>query len=152
MISIQYIRKTQILTHNRNMIRILIVGCGDIALRAIPLLTHRYKVHALVRNKQYFEKLRALKVAPILGDLDDKTSLQRIAGIANTVLHLAPPPGDGPGDTRTRNLLSALSQSNHPPNRFIYISTSGVYGDCGGALVDETRAINPKSMRAQRRV
>ncbi|MEQ1813887.1 MAG: NAD-dependent epimerase/dehydratase family protein, partial [Candidatus Nitrotoga sp.] len=39
-----------------------------------------------------------------------------------------------------------------PPNRFIYISTSGVYGDCGGALVDETRAINPKSARAQRRV
>ena len=105
-----------------------------------------------MRNKQYFEKLRALGVLPILGDLDNRASLRRIIGIADTILHLAPPPGDGQGDTRTQNLLSVLSQSTHPPGRFIYISTSGVYGDCGGALVDETHAINPKSARAQRRV
>ena len=134
------------------MTRILIIGCGDIALRAIPLLTRRYKVYALVRNRQYFEKLRALRVLPILGDLDNRTSLRRIIGVADTVLHLAPPPNDGSGDARTQNLLSALSQSNHPPRRFIYISTSGVYGDCGGALIDETCAINPKSARALRRV
>lgn len=152
MILIQYVRKAQILTHNHSMTRILIIGCGDIALRAIPLLTRRYKIYALVRNKQYFEKLRALKVLPILGDLDDRVSLQRITGIADTVLHLAPPPNDGSGDARTQNLLSALAQGNHPPRRLIYISTSGVYGDCGGALVDETRALNPKSARAQRRV
>ena len=121
------------------MTRILIIGCGDIALRAIPLLTRRYKVYALVRNRQYFEKLRALRVLPILGDLDNRTSLRRIIGVADTVLHLAPPPNDGSGDARTQNLLSALSQSNHPPRRFIYISTSGVYGDCGGALIDESQ-------------
>ena len=134
------------------MTRILIIGCGDIALRAIPLLTRRYKVFALVRNKQFFEKLRALKVLPILGDLDNRASLRRIVGIADTILHLAPPPNNGSGDTRTQNLLGALAQGIHPPRRFIYISTSGVYGDCGGALVDETRAINPKSARAQHRV
>ncbi len=38
------------------------------------------------------------------------------------------------------------------PTRFVYISTSGVYGDCGGALVDEMRAVNPQSPRARRRV
>lgn len=134
------------------MRRILIIGCGDVALRTIPLLTGRYRVFALVRNEQYFAKLRALKVMPILGDLDTRSSLQRLAGLADIVLHLAPPPNVGAGDPRTRNLLSALSQGKYLLRKFIYISTSGVYGDCGGAMVEETRAIHPESARAQRRV
>jgi nucleoside-diphosphate-sugar epimerase len=67
------------------------------------------------------------------------------------VLHLAPPPNTGIHDTRTRNLLSVLSQGN-PPERLVYISTSGVYGDCGGAWVSETRPVNAASPRSQRRV
>ena len=34
----------------------------------------------------------------------------------------------------------------------MYISTSGVYGDCAGARVDETRPRKPQSPRARRRV
>ncbi len=34
----------------------------------------------------------------------------------------------------------------------MYIGTSGVYGDCGGALVDESRGVNPQTARAVRRV
>lgn len=34
----------------------------------------------------------------------------------------------------------------------MYASTSGVYGDCGGAWVAETRAVAPATPRAQRRV
>jgi len=134
------------------MTRILIIGCGDIALRTIPLLAGRYRIFALVRNAEYFARLRALGVMPILGDLDDRTRLKRIAGLADVVLHLAPPPNISPGDPRTRNLLGALSQGKHLPRQFIYISTSGVYGDCGGALVNETHAAHPKSARGQRRV
>jgi nucleoside-diphosphate-sugar epimerase len=44
-----------------------------------------------------------------------------------------------------------LSQSTLP-QRLVYISTSGVYGDCGGERVDETRAVNPASSRAKMRV
>ena len=52
---------------------------------------------------------------------------------------------------RTRNLLSVLSQGK-APKRLVYISTSGVYGDCGGAWVSETHPLNTSSPRAQRRV
>ena len=131
---------------------ILIVGCGDIALRTIPLLTQRHRVFALVRNSAYLEKLRALGATPLLGDLDDRSSLTRLAGLADVVLHLAPP-NSGKfefTDSRTRNLLAALSRANLP-QRLIYISTSGVYGDCGGAVVRETRSISPQNARAQRR-
>jgi nucleoside-diphosphate-sugar epimerase len=38
------------------------------------------------------------------------------------------------------------------PQRIVYISTSGVYGNCDGALVPETRPLNPQTARAVRRV
>jgi nucleoside-diphosphate-sugar epimerase len=67
-------------------------------------------------------------------------------------LHLAPPPGEGQKDTRTRNLLAALGKGKSLPRRLVYVSTTGVYGDCAGAQIDETRRLNPESSRAGRRV
>jgi nucleoside-diphosphate-sugar epimerase len=133
------------------MRRLLIIGCGDVALRAIPLLRKSYRVFALVRDPAKRAGLRALGAIPLLGDLDDRTSLARVAGLADAVLHLAPPPNIGVHDTRTRNLLSTLSQGKLP-KRLVYISTSGVYGDCGGAWVSETHPLKSTSLRSQRRV
>lgn len=130
---------------------ILIIGCGDIALRAAALLRGRYRLFGLVRNSAHHAVLRAAGIVPVSGDLDRRDSLSRIAGLAHAVLHLAPPANAGESDIRTRNLLAALSRGSLP-QRLVYISTSGVYGDCGGAVVDETRALSPQSSRAQRRV
>ena len=132
------------------MKRLLIIGCGDVAMRAIPLLTRRYRVFALVRNPAYREKLRALGVLPIAGDLDDRSSLARIAGLADAVLHFAPPANNGACDMRTRHLLAALSRGALP-TQLVYIGTSGVYGDCGGAVVSESRPLHPQTVRAQHR-
>ncbi|MES1981007.1 MAG: SDR family oxidoreductase [Pseudomonadota bacterium] len=139
------------------MKRILIVGCGDIALRVAALLKNRYRLFGLVRNVARFQDLRAAGITPVPGDLDLRKSLHRLPGLAHIVLHFAPPvplrnetAGEA-GDTRTRNLLAALSCAK-PPQRLIYISTSGVYGDCAGALVSETRRLNAQNVRAQRRV
>ncbi|MDH2916422.1 MAG: SDR family oxidoreductase [Gallionella sp.] len=133
------------------MERLLIIGCGDIALRTLPLLQERYRLYALVRDPTKFAKLHTLGVTPILGDLDDRNSLSKIAGLADVVLHLAPPAHQGLFDMRTRNLLANLS-AGLLPSRLIYISTSGVYGDCGGDRVSETRPVNPQSGRARLRV
>jgi nucleoside-diphosphate-sugar epimerase len=89
---------------------------------------------------------------PVLADLDDRSSLNRLSGLADTILHLAPPPAEGKQDTRTRNLLAALSKAKSLPRQLVYVSTTGVYGDCGGAVIDETRTLNPESSRAVRRV
>ena len=133
------------------MKNILIVGCGDIAMRIAPLLRTHYKLFGLIRNASRKEQLHALGVTPILADLDHRAQLRKIAGLADVVLHLAPPPNSSADDTRTQNLLAALSQGRLP-QRLIYISTTGVYGDCGGEIVRETRALNPQSARARRRV
>lgn len=133
------------------MRKILIVGCGDIANRVIGLLRGRFQLFGLVRNPTRRAELRKQGVIPLDGDLDDRNSLGRIAGIANTVLHFAPPANLGEQDLRTQNLLAALSL-RHFPRQIIYISTSGVYGDCAGARVSETYPVNPQSARARRRI
>jgi nucleoside-diphosphate-sugar epimerase len=134
------------------MKRILIVGAGDVAGRAIPWLARRFRVFALTRRPEGCDRLRRLGAVPLLADLDDRASLARLAGIADAVLHFAPPPADGPGDARTRRLLAALAGGRSLPQRLIYISTTGVYGDCEGARIDETRPCRPTTARARRRV
>jgi nucleoside-diphosphate-sugar epimerase len=74
-----------------------------------------------------------------------------LAGLPHDILHLAPPPSQGSLDSRTSNLIRALRRSGSIPQRLVYISTSGVYGDCSGALVDEPRPLRPQSDRARRR-
>jgi len=133
------------------MKRLLIIGCGFTARRAAPLLNRHYRLYALVRNEAQKAELSARGITPVSGDLDDRASLSRIAGLADVVLHLAPPAGESERDSRTTHLLAALSQGVLP-KRLVYISTSGVYGDCGGDWVNETRALKPQTGRAQRRV
>ena len=116
------------------MRKLLIVGFGDIARRTLPLLRGRYRLFALARTPAWAEQLRREGVTPVSGDLDRAGSLRRLAGLADDILHLAPPPADGEVDLRTANLLRALGRGERIPQRLVYISTTGVYGDCAGAV------------------
>jgi nucleoside-diphosphate-sugar epimerase len=117
------------------MKRLLVAGFGDIARRAAPLLASRFELIRAARSDGF--------------DLDRPETL--VLGRVDAVLHLAPPPGEGDFDTRTANLLGALEAGRILPTRLAYVSTSGVYGDCGGGLVDEMRPIAPQTARARRR-
>ncbi len=130
---------------------LLIVGCGDVGLRVLRIVAPRWRVLALTTSATRRAELRAAGAVPIMGNLDEPASLARLAGVADAVLHLAPPPGTGRTDPRTRHLLHALARCGRV-QRIVYGSTSGVYGDCAGALFNETREPNPATPRAQRRV
>jgi nucleoside-diphosphate-sugar epimerase len=136
------------------MDRVLIVGCGDIARRALPELRRRYRVSALVRARD--PSLTAAGVELLEGDLDRADTLAALPAGVSRIAHFAPPPAGGTRDMRTRALLAALETAAQRgemlPQRFVYLSTSGVYGDCSGALVDETRAPFPVTERAARRL
>src|SRR5471032_3383551 len=136
--------------YNFTMNKLLIVGCGDIALRALPQLARNYQVFGLVRSPVQADRIAALGAIPLMGDLDKPATLAGLTEVADLVLHLAPPGESGDRDQRTANLIAALSM--RPPERLVYISTSGVYGDCGGAWVDEDRPIAPQTPRGSRRV
>lgn len=134
------------------MQKILIVGSGDVARRILLQLAGHYRVFALLRKAEKQADWRLAGATPVLADLDQRSSLDRLSGLADIVLHLAPPPAQGTRDTRTRHLLAALGKGKSLPRRLIYVSTTGVYGDCGGAQIDETRCVQAKSPRAGRRV
>jgi nucleoside-diphosphate-sugar epimerase len=200
-----------IATRKLRRARVLIAGCGDVGLRCVPLLVRRAaapRVIALSSQPARAAELRAAGTTPLIGNLDERRSLRRLAGLASTVLHLAPPQKTGDDDSRTRALIAALSAPRRSvareatsavarqrawrgwfratfknsmaaaikmhakpiksasivPDRvwgaaarrarirLIYASTSGVYGDCGGARIDETRPVRPDNARAKRRV
>lgn len=130
---------------------LLIVGCGDVGLRVLKLLRGRWRVLALSSSPDRLPALRNAGAVPLLGNLDDARTLGRLAGLADAVLHLAPPPGQGAEDPRTAHLLQALALRSLPW-RVVYGSTTGVYGDCSGARFDESRAVAPATDRARRRV
>ncbi len=109
---------------------------------------------ALTSSPARLQLLRDAGVRPITGDLDAPDTLRRLAGIATRVLHLAPPVREGAPwwrDARTTALVRALAVRSLPA-ALVYGSTSGVYGDCGGARVTEARAVRPGTPRAHRRV
>jgi nucleoside-diphosphate-sugar epimerase len=118
------------------MERLLIAGFGDIARRALPALERCFEPALLSRRHGF--------------DLDRPGTLALPA--ADALLHCAPPPAGGTSDSRTANLLAALEKGGILPKRIVYVSTSGVYGDCAGARVDESRAPAPQTDRARRRV
>lgn len=129
---------------------LLIVGCGDIGLRVAALLRGRWRLLALTSSPGRVEELRAAGVTPLVGNLDDAPTLARLAGLADALLHLAPPAPRGTVDRRTARLLQALARRDRL-RRVVYIGTSGVYGDCAGARIDETRRLAPATDRARRR-
>ncbi len=131
---------------------VLIIGCGDIGLRVARQLSRSHRVFALTSQQNRFQELREVGAIPILGNLDHPESLWRLNGLAQTVIHLAPPQNSGNRDCRTRNLLRILAQGSNIVRRFIYISTTGVYGNHQGGQVSEATPVSPQSERAQRRV
>jgi nucleoside-diphosphate-sugar epimerase len=130
--------------------RLLIIGCGDIGVRVVKLLRARWHVAALTSSPERCTELRAAGAQPFMGNLDNPATLARLSHWPHAVLHLAPPPTQGTTDPRTAHLLQVLARG--APKCVVYGSTSGVYGHCHGAWVDECRAVQPQTPRAKRRV
>lgn len=134
---------------------LLIVGMGDVGQR-LSLAHPHVKTLGVARSAASAVATRTAGGIAVLADLDQRTSLDRLAGLSPWLLHLAPPPGEGAGDPRTKNLLASLAKAaarrGSLPRRIVYISTSGVYGNCDGERVFEHRTLAAKSARALRRV
>ncbi|MEW6645967.1 MAG: SDR family oxidoreductase [Pseudomonadota bacterium] len=128
---------------------IFIIGCGDIGLRVARLWQARgHTVQALARSDEAAARLTAAGITPVRGDLDIPTTLVTLPLNGATVYYFAPPPPQGDTDPRMRAFIAAGLR----PERVIYISTSGVYGDRDGAWVDEDTPPAPATDRAHRRL
>lgn len=128
--------------------RLLILGCGDVGMRLLPLLRERFRVFAVTSTPARHAALRAAGAIPITADLDRPHTLARLGRLATSILHLAPPQPEGTTDRRTRNLAAILPDGAS----LVYVSTTGVYGDCAGQWLDESHPVRPANARAMRRV
>lgn len=139
------------------------MGFGDIGERVARLISAKtpsqFALSALVRKPEAAANALACGATPIFGDLSAPDTLQAVSSInLDTIFHFAPPPNTGEVDTHTGNLLDALTRAGNASRnttalkQFVYISTTGVYGDCNGAVIDESAQLKPQSARATRRV
>ena len=144
-------------------LRLLIVGAGDVGGRVAQLVSQRFgdriALIATSRRDDQRAALRRLGARTLATELDQRRAAQRLGCFGRWMIHLAPPPASGADDPRSRHLIAALGRNLALlPAAFgngracVYASTTGVYGDSGGAQFDETRAVNPQSERATRRV
>lgn len=128
----------------------LIVGCGDIGCRvAARMSAAGVVVTGVVQSPGSAQRVAASGATPLMLDLDGPQAADALAHEPQPlVFWLAPPPPAGPGDPRLRAWLAAGPGAR----RVVYVSTSGVYGDCGGRWIDESEPLKPQTDRARRRV
>jgi nucleoside-diphosphate-sugar epimerase len=130
----------------------LIIGYGDIGARLARLCLQRgMSVYGVARSAESAERMKNEKVTPVVADLDRPESLQGMPVADSAVFYLAPPPRRGEKDTRMRNFLEALEKNGYP-DVFVYLGTSGVYGNQDGRLVTEDTPPAPGTDRARRRL
>ncbi|MEW8684184.1 MAG: SDR family oxidoreductase [Candidatus Thiodiazotropha sp.] len=130
---------------------VTIVGCGDIGTRvALASRADGDQVIAWVRTPESAQRLARLGLTVVQADLDHEPAPgQQIA--EGGLYYFAPPPPRGRRDTRVARFIARL-HAGPLPERVVYLSTSGVYGDCRGEWVDETRPPAPITDRARRRL
>ncbi|HEX9009863.1 MAG TPA: NAD-dependent epimerase/dehydratase family protein [Holophagaceae bacterium] len=125
----------------------LLAGCGYAGTRLARRLGG--PVLALVRSGASAAALARAGIPALAVDLDGGEPFPLPDDLA-TVTYLAPPGGDGPADARFRRFLAALGGAR--PRAMVYVGTTGVYGDAGGAEVDEATPPAPGDDRARQRL
>lgn len=133
------------------MEQVFIVGCGYVGKRIAALCRERGDaVAALCRKEESCRELAGLGITPVPGDLDHPRTL-RLPTAGGVVFYCAPPPGGGITEPRVQAFCDSIAPGSEPA-RLVYLSTTGVYGDCGGGIVTEETPVNPETTRAKRRI
>jgi nucleoside-diphosphate-sugar epimerase len=130
---------------------ISIVGCGYVGKRLALRLMEHYDVTATVRSQERVAELQREGISAVTLDLDRLRTSARVPEKLEqaAIFYLAPPPRKGESDLRLDRFFQIATV---PPHAFIYLSTTGVYGDTKGACVDESVPVRPMTDRAHRRV
>ncbi len=130
----------------------LIIGYGDVGERLARLLARDGEaVAGVVRSAASVERLQAAGVVALQRDLDAPLTAGDLDLRGKSVYYFAPPPERGTTDPRMGHFLAAAHPGNQP-RKIVYISTTGVYGDCGGAWITEAQPVNPRTDRGKRRL
>jgi nucleoside-diphosphate-sugar epimerase len=132
--------------------QLLIFGCGDTGRRVAGLaLAQQLPVAGVVRSATSSQILQQTGIEAFLIDLDAPSTDTGLPSRGALIIYMVPPPDHGEDDPRLEQTLRGLEQTGLPA-RILYISTTGVYGDCQGRWIDENTPLAPATPRARRRV
>jgi nucleoside-diphosphate-sugar epimerase len=127
---------------------ITIIGCGYTGSRLAKMCRESQQdVHAIVRSEAARKALEAEGFRTSLVDLDSSFEPLLLSGGFH--VYMVPPPSSGDTDPRILRWLDSLDS---PPKGIVYLSTTAVYGDRGGATVSEDTEPAPSSDRGRRRL
>ena len=130
---------------------VLIAGCGYVGQRLALRLRAHYDVTAWCARPSESRSSERLGIRALAIDLDRVRAGAAIPERLDqeAIVYLTPPPVLGESDLRLDRFLQLATV---PPHTFVYMSTTGVYGDTAGAVVDESSTVQPRTDRARRRV
>jgi nucleoside-diphosphate-sugar epimerase len=128
--------------------RVLIVGCGYVGLSlGAELVKQGHEVLGLRRNSGAEPELNAAGITPLLGDITQPDHLAKLPSQYDWVINCVSSSGGGAEDYRrvylqgTQNLINWLSAA--PPKKFVYTSSTSVYGQTDGSSVKESSPAEP---------
>jgi nucleoside-diphosphate-sugar epimerase len=134
--------------------RVLIVGCGYVGLPLGKELARQgHEVFGLRRSAMAEEEMQAAGIRPLLADVTRPETLAKLPCEFDWVVNCAASGGGGAADYRqiylegNRNLVSWLADS--PPGKFIYTSSTSVYGQNDGSIVTEKSPAEPEADTAK---
>ena len=134
--------------------RVLIVGCGYVgAALGAALVQSGHQVFGLRRRPEADAALTQMGLVPCHADFTREEELRRLPGPFDWVVNTAAPSeGDAAGYRRvylegTATLLRWLK--DRPPQRYVYTSSTGVYGQNDGSVVTEESPTEPESETAR---
>ena len=114
---------------------------------AARLLPQGWRIIGTTRSREKLDEIAATGLEPMLWPGSDLSSL--LQEVPNLLVSAGPGPEGDPVLLELQDEITAAA----PHLRWVgYLSTTGVYGDHGGAWVDETTPLTPSTRRGAARV
>lgn len=134
---------------------IAIIGCGYVGIAAGRLLQREgHRVVGVRRSDEGLAVLREAGLEAVQADVTDPGSLGAVPG-ADALIFAASTGGGGAEAARAvfveglRNVISEFGDRDEPPERLVYTSSTGVYGNLDGGWVDEETAPVPSTPKTE---
>jgi nucleoside-diphosphate-sugar epimerase len=131
----------------------LIVGCGYVGLPlGAELVRQGHEVFGLRRSALVTGELKSAGIQPLTGDVTKAETLVKLPRQFDWVVNCVAAGGGAENYRKiyldgNRNLVSWLADS--PPKKFIYTSSTSVYGQNDGSIVTEKSPVKPDAETAR---
>jgi len=134
--------------------RVVVLGCGYVGLELARQCRDDHEVVGVRRSDEGVAAIEAAGAEAVQADVTDPDSLERVPD-ADALVFAASSGGRGADAAREvyvkglRTAIEAFGSRESPPDRLVYTSSTGVYGDHDGDWVDESTPLDPTTEKTK---